>query len=285
MPQSRGHEVIPGLTASDEYSHAGRRERLRTLEIGVQSYTVREYCQNAKDLGQTLEKLAKIGWRYIQLSAIGPIAPEEVKTLCDRNGLKIVLTHNPESDFLNNPEEMIRRNLLYGCRYVGLGYLPERYHTPEGLKRFAGDFGPSAEKLRGAGLKMMYHNHAFEFVRMPDGRALMDHLLEMMPADLMGVTADTFWLQYGGADVYTWLQDHAERLHCVHLKDYTVSGFDIRMAPVGGGNLDFNRILDILSRNGVTEYALAEQDDCYGVSPFDCLRQSYDWLNKHLKNG
>lgn len=248
------------------------------VEIGAQSYTVREYCRTAEDLGQTLEKIVAIGYRSVQLSAIGPIAPEKVKELCDRNGLRIVLTHNPETDFLDRPEELIRRHRLYGCRYAGLGYLPDRYHTPEGAARFAADFRPAAEKLREAGLKMMYHNHAFEFERMPDGRTLMEHLLEAMPPELMGVTADTYWLQYGGADVCRWLQEHAERLHCVHLKDYAVSGFDIRMAPVGSGNLDFARILGILRRNGVTEYALVEQDDCYGASPFDCLKQSHGYL-------
>ena len=79
---------------------------MRIMEIGAQSYTVRAYCQNAEDLGQTLEKIAAIGYRSVQLSAIGPIAPEQVKALCDRNGLRIVLTHNPESDFLDHPEEL-----------------------------------------------------------------------------------------------------------------------------------------------------------------------------------
>ena len=253
------------------------------MEIGAQSYTVREYCRNETDLGHTLEKIAGIGYRLVQLSAIGPIAPENVRDLCARNGLRIVLTHNPESDFLKNTEELINRHLLYGCRYVGLGYLPERYHTPDGPLRFAEDFGPAAERLRAAGLKMMYHNHAFEFAHMPDGRTLMDHLLAALPAELMGVTADTYWLQYGGADLYSWLSQNAERLHCVHLKDYTMYGHEIRMAPVGAGNLDFVRIMDILDRNGTTEYALVEQDDCYGASPFDCLKQSYGYLTRLMK--
>ena len=254
------------------------------MEIGAQSYTVREYCRNETDFGHTLERIAAIGYRNIQLSAIGPIAPERVKALCDGNGLRIVLTHNPESDFLDNPEELIRRHRLYGCRYAGLGYLPDRYHSPERLSRFACDFGPAAEKLRDADLKMMYHNHAFEFARMPDGRSMMDHLLSAMPAELMGVTADTYWLQYGGMDIYTWLREHAARLHCVHLKDYTVRGFEIRMAPVGRGSLDFGRILETLEKNGVTEYALVEQDDCYGESPFDCLRESYAYLAARKQN-
>jgi sugar phosphate isomerase/epimerase len=250
------------------------------MKIGAQTYTVRALCQTERDFGETLEKIAAIGYRQIQLSAIGPIAPKRVKALCDANGLQIVLTHNPEADFLGAVDEMIERHRLYECRYAGLGYLPVRYQNPENLKQFAADFRPAAEKLHAAGIKMMYHNHAFEFARMPDGRSMMDHLMEMMPEELMGVTADTYWLQYGGIDPYRWLEANGERLHCVHLKDYTISGFEIRMAPVGRGNLDFDRILGILEKKGVTEYALVEQDDCYGESPFDCLKESYEWLRK-----
>ena len=249
------------------------------MQIGAQSYTVRAFCQNERDLGRTLERIAAIGYRCVQLSAIGPIPPKRVKALCDQNGLRIALTHNPEADFLYNTDALIERHLLYGCRYVGLGYLPDRYHAPDWLPYFAEDFGPAADRLRAAGLRMMYHHHAFEFARLPDGNTVMEHILAMLPSDLMGVTADTYWLQAGGADVCAWLQSHADRLHCVHLKDYALSGPEVRMAPVGAGNLDFSRIMEILRRNGVTEYAFVEQDECYGASPFDCLRRSLDYLN------
>lgn len=244
------------------------------MQIGAQLYTVRAFCQNEKDLGRTLERVAALGYDTVQLSALGPIDPRRVKALCEANGLRIALTHNPEGDFLNNVDALIERHQIYGCRYVGLGMLPDRYRGPDWLPHFAEDFGPAAEKLQAAGMKLMYHNHAFEFGRMPDGRTLMEHLLAALPADLMGVTADTYWLQFGGVDVCAWLQAHADRLHCVHLKDYVPRGFEARMAAVGRGNLDFARILNILKTNGVTEYALVEQDDCYGESPFDCLDQS-----------
>ena len=248
------------------------------MQIGAQLYTVRAYCQNEADLGRTLEKVAAIGYDTVQLSAIGPIPAKRVKALCDANGLKIVLTHNPEADFLQNTDALIEKHQVYGCKYIGLGYLPERYHNPDFLPYFAEDFGRPAEKIRDAGMKMMYHNHAFEFGRLPDGKTIMDALLAMMPADLMGVTADTYWLQYAGVDVRDWLQAHADRLPCVHFKDYAIHGFDVRMAAVGQGNINFASILQTLRENGVTEYALVEQDDCYGQSPFACLRQSLDYL-------
>ena len=248
------------------------------MQIGAQCYTVRTFCQNERDLGRALERIAAIGYRCVQLSAIGPIPPKRVKAICDQNGLHIVLTHNPEADFLTGIDALIERHLLYGCRYVGLGYLPERYHAPDWLPYFAEDFGPAAERLRAAGLKMMYHHHAFEFTVLDDGKTMMEHILSMMPSDLMGVTADTYWLQAGGADVCAWLQSHAGRLHCAHLKDYAMRGPEVRMASVGAGNLDFPQIIEILRRNGVTEYALVEQDECYGASPFACLRQSFEYL-------
>ena len=248
------------------------------MQIGAQLYTLRMYAQNERDLGRTLEKVSEIGYRTVQISGVGPVAPQRIKALCDDNGLQIVLTHCADDDFLERIDALIERHLLYGCRYVGLGMLPERYRTPEMLPRFADDFGPAAERLNAAGMKLMYHNHAFEFARMPDGRTMMDHLLDMLPADLMGVTADTYWLQFGGMDAAAWLRAHADRLHCVHLKDYVPVHFEARMAPVGQGNLDFAGILRSLKTNGVTEYALVEQDDCYGASPFDCLKQSFEYL-------
>ncbi len=250
----------------------------KNLQIGAQLYTVRAYCQNERDLSRTLQRISAIGYRFVQLSALGPIPPARVKALCDDNGLRIVLTHNPEADFLDRTEELIERHLLYGCLCAGLGYLPDRYHQPDWLPCFAQDFGPAAEELRAAGIRMMYHNHAFEFERMPDGRTMMDHLLEDMPQDLMGVTADTYWLQFAGVDVRAWLRAHAGRLQCVHLKDYAVRGFEPRMAAVGGGNMDFGEILRELRGNGVTEFALVEQDDCGGESPFACLERSLAFL-------
>ncbi len=252
------------------------------MKIGAQMYTLRAFGQNERDLGRTLERVAKIGYRTVQLSALGPMDPKRVRALCDDNGLEIVLTHNPETDFLYKTGELIEKHQIYGCRYIGLGYLPDRYHTPDFLPYFGEDYAEPARKIREAGMKMMYHNHAFEFARMRDGRTMMDHLLDMMPAELMGVTADTYWLQYGGVDVCDWLRQHGDRLPCVHLKDYALQEHEIRMAAVGRGNLNFRAILETLKENGTTEYALVEQDNCYGESPFDCLKQSYDYLQTIL---
>lgn len=250
------------------------------LEIGAQLYNVRMYTQNERDLGRTLERIAKIGYRSVQLSAIGNIPARAVRALCDANGLKIVLTHNAEQQFLEGIDALIEDHQVYDCKYIGLGAMSEKYRTTDWIDHFAADFEGPAQKIRDAGMKFMYHNHAFEFMRLPDGMTIMERLFSRLPAELMGVTADTYWLQFAGMDVKKWLSENADRLPCVHLKDMTVSGFENRMAAVGKGNLDFAGILDIVKNNGVTEYALVEQDNCYGQSPFACLKESWDYLKK-----
>lgn len=250
------------------------------MKIGAQLFTVRAYAQNEKDLGRTLERVAAIGYRAVQLSAVGPIAPKRVKALCDENGLEIALTHNGEQKFLQNTDALIEEHQLYGCRYVGLGSMPDRYRSAAWVDYFARDFEAPAQKLADAGMKFMYHNHAFEFSRLPGGDTIMDRLLSALPAELMGVTADAYWLQYAGVDVNRWMAAHRDRLLCVHLKDLVPTLSETRMAAVGEGNINFEDILRTVSGNGVTEYAFVEQDNCYDQSPFDCLRTSFENLQK-----
>ena len=249
------------------------------MKIGAQLYTLRTYTQSVRDFGRAMARVAAMGYDCVQLSAQGPIPPKRVRAIGDDNALQIVLTHSPEGRILNDTDALIDEHGLYGCRYVGLGFLPERYHSPDWLPHFAEDFEGPARKLKAAGMKLMLHHHALEFAHMPEGGTWMDCLLSLLPADLMGVTADTYWLQYGGVDAAAWLKRHADRVRCAHLKDWLPRGFEARMAPVGRGNMDFAGLLEILGQ-GKCEYALVEQDDCYGESPFDCLRESREYLKK-----
>ena len=39
-----------------------------TMQIGAQMYTVRESCQTLEGFAQTLERIAEIGYRTVQVS-------------------------------------------------------------------------------------------------------------------------------------------------------------------------------------------------------------------------
>lgn len=109
------------------------------MVLGAQLYTLRSYTQTEKDLDFTLRKVSEMGYTTVQISAIGPIPAEKVRALCDKHGLKIVLTHTSPDRILNDTEAVIREHEAMGCDYIGIGMMPEKYRAPEWLSHFADD--------------------------------------------------------------------------------------------------------------------------------------------------
>ncbi len=242
---------------------------------GAQLYTIRQYIQNEKDIIRSLKAIAAIGYTTVQISGMGPIAPERLREICDENNLKIVLTHTNPERVMNETEAVIKEHDILGCDYIGIGSMPERYRQADWIGKFAEDYLEPAKKIAAAGKLFMYHNHAFEFAKLA-GKNLLEHLLEQFSADELGFTLDTYWVQAGGADVCQWIDILSGRLPTVHLKDMAISGNSQIMAPIGEGNLNWPAIFAAFAKAG-TKYLLVEQDTCLG-SPFAALKSSYDFL-------
>ncbi|NBD27289.1 sugar phosphate isomerase/epimerase family protein [Paenibacillus glycinis] len=241
--------------------------------LGAQLYTVRSFIQTETDIRRTLQKIAAMGYTTIQVSAMGKIEPERLREICDELSLRIALTHASPERILHDTEEVIREHDILGCRYIGIGGMPEKYRTPDWYAHFAPDYRQAAKRIAEAGKTFMYHNHNFEFAKI-GGKRMIERLLEDFAPEEMGITLDTYWVQAAGADVCEWIGILKDRLHCVHLKDMAVRGMEPIMAPVMEGNMNFKAILNALEQAGTTEYLLVEQDTCEG-SPFDCLDTSY----------
>lgn len=257
------------------------------MKTGAQLYTVRAYTQNEKDFACSMKKIAEIGYTTVQISAIGKIAPQRVREICDENGLQIVLTHSDVNRILNDTDALIREHDIMGCDYIGLGCMPEKYRTKEWLSHFMEDFKEPAKKMAAAGKLLMYHNHnlefeAFEAENIPNAspkKRIIEYLLEGFSPEELGFTLDTYWVSAAGGDVCQWIRILKDRIPCVHLKDMQVKGFNQLMAPVMEGNLNFPAIFKELE-NTCCKYMLVEQDICTQGSPFDCLKTSYDNLAK-----
>ncbi|MFV0400671.1 MAG: sugar phosphate isomerase/epimerase family protein [Oscillospiraceae bacterium] len=247
------------------------------MVVGAQLYTIRAFTQSERDFEESMRRVAAIGYKTVQVSAIGPIPAEKVREICDKHGLQIVLTHTNPDRILNDTEAVIKEHDVMGCKYIGIGMMPERYRNIAWLDRFITDYKEPAKKVAAAGKRLMYHNHAFEFSKM-GGKRVMETLMEGFTPEEMGVTLDTFWVQIAGGDVIQWIEKLGDRIPCVHLKDLDANGFTPIMAPVMEGNINFDGVLETIKKIGKTEYLLVEQDDCYGADPFACLKTSYDNL-------
>lgn len=244
------------------------------MEIGAQFYTIREVCKDLEGFAESLKRVADIGYRYVQISGTCPFEPEWLKKELEKNDLKCVLTHTPPAQLQEDAVQVAKDHTIFGCDNVGLGYY--KFDETDETKNYANylaTYAPIAKTLKENGKYFMHHNHAYEFQKL-DGKLVIDRLAEDFPADLLGFTLDTYWVQKGGGDPAQWIEKLAGRLPVIHLKDYA---FDAVMAVVGEGNINFDRVFEKAESAGV-KYMLVEQDNCNGEDPFDCLTRSYRYL-------
>ena len=53
--------------------------------IGAQGFTIRDFTKNETGIAASLKRLHDIGYRALQVSAFGPIAPERLRALADES--------------------------------------------------------------------------------------------------------------------------------------------------------------------------------------------------------
>jgi sugar phosphate isomerase/epimerase len=236
--------------------------------IAAQLYTLRDYLKTSDDIARTLPRVAAMGYRAVQLSALGPIETDRLKRLLDDAGLAVAATHAGFERLRDEPSAVVEEHRTLGCDYVAVGSLPQSYRSAEGYARFAREASEVARSLKAHGLTFGYHNHSFELERF-DGRTALAILCEESDPAVFTAEIDTYWIQHGGGDPAAWIRHMAGRCPVVHLKDMTMRGSQQLMAEVGEGNLNWPAILDACRAAGVRWY-IVEQDTCQR-DPFDSL--------------
>jgi sugar phosphate isomerase/epimerase len=258
----------------------------RTLRtIGVQLYTVRGVLPEKP--AETLRAIDAIGYREIEgtqglLEKILPALPG--------TKLKPVSIHLDSRVVTQGSEDELARVLdtvkKAGFAFAVMPYLPPNERGGlDVIKKLAETLNRAGRKCREAGLRLCYHNHAFEFEPM-GGSTPFDTLMTNTDPKLVALEMDLFWVSVGGLDVAATLARHKGRTPLVHLKDKaadTANRYNEQVPrtafkEVGGGTMDWPKILNACEAAGVEHY-FVEQDQTPG-DPVESLRQSYAFVSK-----
>ena len=250
--------------------------------LAAQLYTVREFTKTPEGVAASLKKVSEIGYKAVQISAFGPIDPQEVKRLLDENDLICCITHIGYDRLKNDLPAVIDEHNLWGCKHVAIGSMPGPFREDgvAGVRQFAAEANEIGRRLHEAGLTFSYHNHSFEFARAGEGKkTIMDILFDETDPRYVQAELDTYWVQHGGADPAAWIRKLKNRMPVVHVKDMTIELPRTQiMAEVGEGNLNWPEILAACREAGVEWYAV-EQDICQR-DPFESLAISYKNLRE-----
>lgn len=252
------------------------------MKIGAQLYTVWSKVKTLEGIDDSFGKIKNIGYDVVQLSSTCPFEAEWMRDTLAKHDLKCVLTHVNPDKLIEDPITVIKEHKTFGCEHIGIGAMPnDMRETMEGYERFRDTFVPVAKILQDNGAKFMYHNHWFEFTKL-NGMNVFERMLEDFPEGSVEFILDLAWADYAGEDLVKLISMLRGKLSRIHLKDHRPlvpedgeTTLPVRLCPIYEGTVDFDTAIRALYDAG-TEYALVEQDLCFGEDEFECLKRSYD---------
>lgn len=256
---------------------------------GLALYTVRnDMATNAK---ATLQAVADTGYKNIEAAGYTDgtyygMSPKEFKTYLKQLGLKPISTHQSDVT-LDNMHTMFADAKAAGFKYFVIPIPPMGLFKNDGATKTMGMTGTVenlakiidelGEKAHKAGLKLLYHNHDFEFMKNEEGIVPIDYLLENCNPKYVNFQMDLFWVTKAGADPIAYFKKYPKRFKIWHVKDMDDQG---RFAPVGKGSIDFKTILAQKKLSGM-KYYMVEQDQTFDdLKPLDAIKISHDGIKE-----
>ena len=239
--------------------------------IGIQLYTVRDLLQSNFD--HTLQQVAAIGYKEVELAGLYDKSPDKVRKTLDKLGLTAPSAHIPYDRLRSNLPGVAEEARVLGHHYVICPWLDAAVRRDaDAYRRIAADFNRFGESLQRLGLQFGYHNHDFEFEKLPGGEIGYDILLGDCDAKLVKMELDLYWITKAGSDPLAYFAKWPGRFPCVHVKDMTGNG---TMTNVGQGSIDWGRIFAKRHEAGI-EHFFVEHDN--PKSPLEDIKASYSYM-------
>ena len=247
--------------------------------IGLNMYSLRDLCGDKAKLNKTFASVREIGYRFVQISGIAKVEPNDIAAALKANDLGVCATHLGWDRFTDDVDEVIELHKLYGTKHSAIGGLPSEYFSKEGVDRFVSEAKKVLPKLQAAGLDFSYHNHNHEFAHY-NGKPWIDLLFEGGASIGVKFEVDTYWVTAGGADPAEYVRRFGKSMSILHVKDMVVTPKrEQRYAPIGSGNLNWPRIFDEVRKSPI-EFVIVEQDGHYDNDPLENVAESFRFLRE-----
>ncbi len=245
------------------------------MSYSVQLYTVRDAVE--ADLPGAIKRLAEIGYTQVEPYNFAARADELAKAFAD-NGLTAPTGHAPLLSA--DQDEIFAAAKRLGIHTVIDPYIPaEHWRDAESIQATASKLNAAAKKGAVYGIRVGYHNHAWELESTIEGTTALEYFETLLDPDLV-LEVDTYWAAVGGQDPVALLERLGDRVVAIHIKDGPIDNDRKAQLPAGQGKVP---VLDVIAAAKSLEVGVVEFDD-YSGDIFDGVAQSLAFLNAQASN-
>jgi sugar phosphate isomerase/epimerase len=241
----------------------------------------------------------------VEAAGFGKFTAAQFRGLLDAAGLKCPSAHLPlTGDDLSRPladantlgahfaTSSVLRTFDFGGVRPTAGGLAKMPPLPplglDGFKAIAEHMNRVGRQVHDAGLQYAYHNHNFEFEKMPDGSYGYDLLVKGTDPELVKFEVDCGWMVVAGANPVEYFRNYPGRFRMLHVKDFkrppqpTVALIGPNRpegTPPGEGFIDYGPIF-AAARDAGIEHVFAEEEAPYPGSQLDAAKLNYAFLER-----
>jgi sugar phosphate isomerase/epimerase len=237
--------------------------------IGIQLYTVKELFE--KDVMGTLKLVADTGFKEVEAygydyGKIFGVSYSDFAAEVKRLGMKVVSGHygtgqsTPEKvgTPVNEWERSVNDAKAAGQEYTAIAWLDgSEYNSLDALKRTCEIMNKAGEISKQYGVRMAYHNHAFEFAKVEE-QVIYDVMLKELDPSLVAMEMDIYWVVFAGQDPLTYFKNYPGRFELWHVKDMDKTD-RTKNSDVGSGTIDFKPIFAEAGQSGMKHFFLEQE--------------------------
>ena len=240
------------------------------MSYSLQLYTLRNAI--SEDLPGTIKKVAQIG--YTQVEPYNFVATaKELGASLKENGLTAPSGHAPLMS--QDQDEIFAAAKELGITTVIDPFLPaEHWQKAEDIQATAEKLNAAAKKGAEYGIRVGYHNHAWELESTIEGRTALEYFESLLDPELV-LEVDTYWAAVGGEDPVELLQRLGDRVKFIHIKDGPLNKDNKAQQPAGQGKVP---VMDVIAAAKSLEVGVVEFDD-YAGDIFEGITQSLSFLD------
>jgi sugar phosphate isomerase/epimerase len=252
--------------------------------VGLQLYSIRQEMQS--DFLGSLERVRAAGYDCVEFAGYGGFAAARLKDELARIGLEPYSSHVG----YDKMDQQLGQVAEFGAE-LGLSWLICPYYKlveEEDCRRLATVLARAAHVLHPYGIRVAYHNHAGDF-RKINGRYALDLLLDHTGDAPVFLEVDTCWAVYAGVDPLAYIEKLGSRSGPIHCKDINADYARLKPeqidAEIGGGIIDFARIVEAARQSRTLQHGLIVEQEAFTMDPFESIAISCRHLRGLLANG
>lgn len=239
------------------------------MSYSLQLYTLRDAIQ--EDLPGTIKRVAEIGFTQVEPYNFVATA-KELGAALKENGLTAPSGHAPLLS--QDQDEIFAAAKELGITTVIDPFLPaEHWQSAQDIQATAAKLNAAAKKGAEYGIRVGYHNHAWELESTIEGKTALEYLEGLLDPELV-LEVDTYWVAVGGQDPVELLARLGDRVKLIHIKDGPATTDTKAQQPAGQGTVP---VLDVIAAAKSLEVGVVEFDD-YSGDIFQGITESLNYL-------